>query len=332
MRHITDQDLKNVYQPVSDDFQKVMRRTLSSLSEREEKSVMKKKLSIGLIAAIVALLGLLSAAMAGSFLKERTINWRGEVMEEEIETSPMSTFTPEPAAIMEEALLAERAQKLIGNGNENDFHIAYWLDENGQRIGQTAKKRRKTIQSYEMLVDILGKNADFTLPSFIPEGYKFEEAEIYLEYPAGEVCERVDTWKDPSGIIVDCYAADPERDVIVGYEATFLASAPDHRYLYIRGDLSADNDLNDYMFGLGENEEGTTVYLPGTESALMITGDQQCKLIARKKLSSSIDTISIMSFLHPEDGIQTNRYTEEIINIWGPQLTEEDALAMYSKE
>ena len=332
MRRIKSDELKNIYQPMPGEARAAVRRTLSSLSEEKEKIIMKKKLSVGLAAVIVVLAGLISAAMAGDFFIQRSINWKGEIVEEEDELMPMITFTPEPEDITEGLQLADRALELIEAGNEKEFRIAYWLDENGERIGQTAKKRSKTLESYEALINTLKSDAVFTIPDHIPEGYCFENAEIYLEFAADTECKPANTLIDPSGVIVECYAASPGNDEIVGYSATFRLSDADYHYLYLRSDLSAEQDSEDYMIGLGEDETARTVDLPGAENALLLIGDERHELMIRRKIVSDRKTIDIMSFFHPEDGMQTNEYTEEIFEIWAPLLSEEELLAMYPKK
>lgn len=330
MRRITEKDLKAMYQPMPESMQADLRQTLASLPEKKEKIIMKKKMSIGLAVVLLILFGMLSAALAAGFFTERVINWKGEVMEEQVELLP--GLTPKPEEVPDYAemeAMDETARRLAHNVDPHEIRIGYWLDAEGRIAGQVSEQRTQKFESYDALLDALKSAPYLTLPGEIPENYHFDEGEVFLLCAADTEYHLTETIKDPSGVMVDCYRVNPEDDVIVGYSVTFRESEEDYHYLYIHSDLANNLDENEFMIGLQENEEAEAVALPAAENALLLTGPNRMELMARKKLSENISIRDMMELFHPDEGERIIAYNEEIIMAFAPLLTRDEVLALY---
>jgi len=236
--------------------------TLNGLKE----DPMKKRHKIGtsiLVAAAVLTLLIGTALAAGYFSGE--IDWTGRQVSENLPQGPYATPTPAPSGAAEAMARSEYEQTIWDGQPETEFWSIRWPEGDG-----TGQPSQKTFSSLTALNSFLRESGTpFLLMEEAPDGYTFEAAYCRFYFTADVLdSATVETEELDMGATLTKIRFDAGLDALVSdYSVDFRAT--DGSYLSVYANLSSV-EINDYTFGVNEDETYEALEVPGMEHALLI--------------------------------------------------------------
>lgn len=202
--------------------------------------------------------------------------------------------------------------------------------ENGADGMISASSNSQTVSIYSMdeLEAILNNTDYIPTANYIPDGYEFAEGTVYYSCkPDGEYI--LDSKEEiAEGIVVQRYHVDEEDSFIKGYSVVLRDSPEDYHYLSIFVSLEPSYDLNEYSFGINEDQDFQVVSVNGYDNALCIIADNGRDLSMRKELESPIDFLAFapLSTHYPDT------YCEVQVDVSAPQLSVETLIDMFAEK
>ena len=185
MKRIGQQDLRKLYAPVPAELYDRIDIAFASLTDDEEKGKMKKHISFGAVLSVILVFALVSAAFAAGVLGiNGLINWRGEILETDQESTPLATGTPAPASPDSltqhmSRISDERMGAYLAGQKEGELLVVSYL-EDGKPAGCASRQRTSTVSSLEELRERLADADYLTLPGAVPNGYAFADGYVIL--------------------------------------------------------------------------------------------------------------------------------------------------------
>lgn len=296
-------------------------------SEKGIQPMKKYKLSLALLMALILILSMLTVALAAEYL-HRSVNWFGKSIHDEYNTSVNPTPTPQPiVGAQDPETVFMITQQVFDTAADRELILVV---ENGtdSMISGSSNSQMVSIHSMDELEAILN-NADYIpLANYIPDGYEFVEGTVYYSCkPDGEYI--LDSKEEiAEGIVVQRYHVDEEDSFIKGYSVVLRNSPEDYHYLSIFVSLEPSFDLNEYSFGVNEDQDFQVVSVNGYDNALCITSDQTCRLSMRKGLKSPIDFLAFA----PLSTHYLDTYVEVHVDVSAPQLNVETLIDMFAEK
>ena len=239
---------------------------LSAVSPGKEEVVMKKKISIGLIIAILVSLAAIAFAATELTQKFISVNWQGETA-----TDPDNTIdVPDP----------------LSDPMNDVLPIIEW---NGTPPRSSRVRHRKTDS-----LEGIDYNTAIVLPENITEQDSFSVDLTYGCSAEGEYKliseEKVDEFT------LKQYTVDPAYDVIIGYSIEYKDKneslfKDENKYWHtIRSELSI-SESNSFQIAVmdGEEHSAQSVEIPGMDKAVFINLGMNARLIAIRTLDKPIN-------------------------------------------
>ena len=253
-------------------------------SEKGEVKV--KKLSGAvLVVSVIFVLSMATALAAGFSGLWKTVNWFGEVVEEE-EAFPSTTSTPsismkpvtEPVdidAIMREVLNKRAAREHVVVAFKDGIHYAAM----SQNVG-----------SMEEFTLLMSEAPDFPLPQSIPDGYTFTTG--HIEYGCLSDGDYILTSQEAiaEGITVSHYVVDESKQCILGYSLSFSGANQDDN-ISISARVMPLHDPHDDIIGVAEDQTSQAMEIEGMENGLGIDSDVIHYLFMRKLMRESFSAL-----------------------------------------
>ena len=293
-------------------------------SEKEEPKV--KKLSGITIAIVIIMILIMTTAVAAGvtgWFRRSSVNWLGEVIEEEIPMA-MPSPTPAPESAPESLKISPELDDLIQGilNNREDRELV--------SVGDGYTQRTQNFSSLEEFYALMETAPDFPLPVQIPEGYSFSSGYVTFGCkPEGEYILTSQT-VHPEGFTESHYRVDESMDFITGYSLLFTTGERlENDYLdYVAVDVNMDplSDPHEYNFGLLEEQTPLVVDVEGMDNALYIESADFRYVSMRKVMAEPVDDLSF-DFGNPR--IRT--YGEYNVTVSGTRLFGDDLIAVFSK-
>ena len=271
-----------------EEVQEALNRSLSGLhedpwlaqrilaSEKGEER-MKKKQTKGMVLVLIALISITVVAFAATEVyKTITINQKGEIIDEqEVLMQPQPTQTPTP--MTDDEFAYTREQEYLNNAPE-DQYAEVTSDGSGASRGP-----QKTVFSESEFRALMAECDYLTQPDFVPEGYHFEMATVFLgcdeaaDYQLEELKQEEDTdyfrYSIPAGY-----------EKVTGYDVTYRDNEGGYISIY---DMLAEY-TDEHLFSFPEAYDYRSMDLPGMEYSISIAGNGWNRLIMMRKLNSPI--------------------------------------------
>lgn len=299
-------------------------RVMANAEKGERK--MKHAIPKGLVIALIVLLCMGTVAVAAS-VYGGTTNWNGDIFYDEQPEIAYPTMPPKEleAEIERSVRISDWMQEL---NNDGELLCIYETQEDGEYYSSTSNSLQRNAHDMESFKALL-KDADYLpLPSFIPEGYEFEQAVIlYISREGGE-WRLANQMELEEGVKAEWYQLDAEDTCIRGYDVTFRSSPEDYHYLSIFVTMSELQDVNDQSFGFIEGQTVQVVDVPGMDNALAITSDHACNLSMRRVLDNPIKVLRF----HDREEQRISNYAEVQIDVRAPLLDVDTIIAMFATE
>lgn len=309
-------------------YQQVLNR-----AEKEENIQMKKKLSFSFVSVIAILLVLVAVAYAATEVYHRiSINWKGEIVADYTEPISPESTTPPPQP-MSEAELSRMASELLSNAvAEGEYGIVSYTTSYG--IGGSGRPIRIKYNSWNDFQQAIEATDHLTLPTWIPEGYEFESAEVKIGCKEKGEYKLIEEQQEEA-LTLFRYKVDDTDAVIVGYSITYRESAEDYHYIHISSMLVEDyGDQDAQEFFLNDGDNAYVVTIPGMDDALAISSDDNPKMssLTMRRILNSPLKCKGEPMLESAPTINDRVYTEEQIDIFGPLLDVETLQKMFTPE
>ncbi len=263
--------LGDPFPPTPEGFHRRVMRTLDELKEEP----MKRRHQIGtavLVAAAILTLLIGTALAAGYFSGE--IDWMGRKISEDPPQEPYATSTPAPPDSEEAMSRNEYASTLFDNQPECEYWEIRQIEGDGE--GRACEKRFASLDELNKFLD--ESDTPFLLMAEAPKGYTFEAAYCRF-YMTEDILKGATVETEPlkGGATLTKVRFGEGLDALVSdYSVDFRHA--DGSYLSVYASLSPV-DIEDYSFGVNEDESYEALDLPGMEHALYI-GSEDYRHIA----------------------------------------------------
>ncbi|MBQ4074249.1 MAG: hypothetical protein IJD39_03510 [Clostridia bacterium] len=325
MREFSKAELQALYEPLPPEACNRIQDTLALLPLQKEEPIMKRRISIGLLAALIAILGLTSAALAGGILGRIQINWKGEKIIAAPQITQAPYHTNSPSALEEQHQMQSISQRIDALANEfpsRDLIVSTWKDQGAATISY--RGRSMITDTLDQFLAFMEKAPHLPPLHILPEGYTFQKAEIYLACQEGSQYTLAET-RETEGITLQRYTADPKDDVITGYH--LILEKEDGQRIMIYCHLYTQSDLNDLCADLAEDSIVEMMDAPGMDNALRIVTNDRAGHILRKELDAPIPCLNEFIFSTEQVEIRPTLYQEVQFHNSAP-LEDEQALFM----
>lgn len=287
-----------------------------------EQPYMKKKVSAGLVLAIMTVIVMATAALATEgFGLFGSVDWNGVFRADESQppVTGMPANTAAPADMTGRTLL-EQADAIMNARQPGELVMISLRDETGEVTPFASAGRRAPVESMDELAAMLADAPWLTLPAYIPEEYVLDGAYVLYDRYATGAYDAPVYQETAEGLIIERYAFDPEQDFIRGYDLVFRSSDEDYHYISIYASLG-QMAQDDYAMDVNPNQTVTRVEVAGMDHALCRTAENQCMLVMRRTLMDGI------AYAARPGGIGGDEvYDEMWMDISAPLLTVEEVV------
>ena len=299
-------------------------------------TAMKKKLSISFIGVIALLLVLAAVAYAATEVYHRiSINWKGETIEEtEVPIGPEATVAPPlDAQILSDEDLSRMADELLQNSVAEDEYGVVSYETAGGTMGG-ARPIQKTFNSWDEFREYMVHSSELTLPTWIPDGYEFQEAKVSISCKADGEYKLVEE-RQEGAITLKRYKIDDSDSVVVWYFISFKESGDNKHYVLVSSMLIDDPEADERTFDLIDGQSASVITVPGIDDALAIvdSNDPAINSIAmRRSLSHPIECIMDPMYADLPVSIEPTVSTWENIDVSSPCLDIETLQKMFTPD
>ena len=297
---------------------------------------MKKKLSISFIGVIALLLVLAAVAYAATEVYHRiSINWKGETIEEtEVPIGPEATVAPPlDAQILSDEDLSRMADELLQNSVAEDEYGVVSYETAGGTMGG-ARSIQKTFNSWDEFREYMVHSSELTLPTWIPDGYEFQEAKVSISCKADGEYKLVEE-RQEGAITLKRYKIDNSDSVVVWYFISFKESGDNKHYVLVSSMLIDDPEADERTFDLIDGQSASVITVPGIDDALAIVDSNDPainRLAMRRSLSHPIECIMDPMYADLPVSIEPTVSTWENIDVSSPCLDIETLQKMFTPD
>jgi len=274
---MTEQELRDRLNSLVDVIPNETHRSfLMAVSPRKEEIVVKKKISVGLIFAI--LVSLVAIAFATTELTQKfiSVNWQGETTTEPVD----DIDTPDP---LSDPMIKMR--KILYTVPDDVAAVVEW---NGTPPRVSKGRSRKTASLEEISYD-----TGIVLPDKIAEQDSFE-ATLTCGCLADGDYELISEEKVDEFTLKQ-YTVNPAYDIVIGYSIGYkdknesLYKDENKYWRSIRSQLSISLS-NQFQFAVMDGDEHTaeSVDIPGIDKAVFVTRGMNTSLIAIRTLNKPV--------------------------------------------
>ena len=297
---------------------------------------MKKKLSISFIGVIALLLLLAAVAYAATEVYHRiSINWKGETVEEtEVPIGPEATVAPPlDAQILSDEDLSRMADELLQNSVAEDEYGVVSYETAGGTMGG-ARPIQKTFNSWDEFREYMVHSSELTLPTWIPDGYEFQEAKVSISCKADGEYKLVEE-RQEGAITLKRYKIGDSDSVVVWYFISFKESGDNKHYILVSSMLIDDPEADERTFDLIDGQSASVITVPGIDDALAIVDSNDPainSLAMRRSLSHPIECIMDPMYADLPVSIEPTVSTWENIDVSSPCLDIETLQKMFTPD
>lgn len=285
MKRYTDKDLKEMFGDVPQELYSRVRQSFSSQQDdKVEEFVMKRKVRIGLIAAAILLIILMTAAVATQILahKEVSVNWEGEVINERESDMPYIDNPNSP--YMSYYTNAQKIRKQY----PLDWYMTIYYKDIPAHMGSWGRfgfDSWESIDSLEVFTEKL-KDTGFMYPSAVPEEYTLTGQYIRYECSADGEYQPEGEWEE-AGYEVKAWSIPEEDRVIAGYSMKYQSIRDENAYFIITMHATSSYD-GETAFSVGENDLVEKIDLPGGMTVLRVSSQMLNSYIFKQDLPKTV--------------------------------------------
>ena len=298
-------------------------------------TVMKKKLSISFIGVIALLLVLAAVAYAATEVYHRiSVNWKGEtVSETELPIGPEPTVAPpQDAKMLSDEDLSRMADELLKKTVAEDEYGWVSYETAGGKMGG-ARQIHKTFDSWDEFREYMNRSSELTLPTWIPDGYEFQEAKVGISCKADGKYTLIEE-RQEGAITLKRYKIDDSDSVVVWYYIDYKESGEDNHYLLVSSMLIDDQEADERTFDLTDGQSASVITVPGIDDALAIVRNDPAynSLAMRRNLNHSIECRMDPMYAEVPVPIEPAVLTCENIDVSSPWLDIETLQKIFTPE
>ena len=285
MKRYTDKDLKEMFGDVPQELYSRVRLSFSShQDESMEEYVMRRKIRIGLIAAVVLLIILTTAAVATQILtqKEVSVNWEGEVVSERQSDMPYIDNPNSP--YMSYYTNAQEIRKQY----PMDWYMTIDYKDITSDMGSWGRfgfESWESIDSPEAFTEKL-KDTGFMYPAAIPEGYTLKGQYIMYECSPEGAYVSEGEWEE-AGYEVKAWSIPEEDRVIAGYAIKYQSIGDENASFTITMRSMAPYD-GETAFAVGESDLVEKIDLPGGMTVLRVSSQMSNVYVFKQDLPNTV--------------------------------------------
>ena len=326
-----------MYMEPSEELKDRIHQEISSLPIKEqEENIVKKKLSFSFVSVIAILLVLVAVAYAATEVYHRIrINWKGETVEEtEVPIGPEATVVPPPdAQMLSDEDLSRMADELLQKSVAEDEYGLVSYETAGGKMGG-ARPIQKTFDSWDEFREYMNRSSELTLPTWIPDGYEFQEAKVGISCKADGKYTLIEE-RQEGAITLKRYKIDDSDSVVVWYYIDYKESGEDNHYLIVGSSLTDDLDGDGRTFNLTDGQSATVITVPGMDDALAIVDANNPvynRIAMLRNLNHSIECCMDPMFAEAPVPIEPDVLTYESIDVSSAWLDIETLQKIFTPE
>ena len=337
MKQYTQSELQKMYMEPSEELKDCIHQEISSLPIKEqEENIVKKKLSFSFVSVIAILLVLVAVAYAATEVYHRIrINWKGETVEEtELPIGPEPTVAPpQDATMLSDEDLSRMADELLQKSVAEDEYGLVSYETAGGKMGG-ARPIQKTFDSWDEFREYMNRSSELTLPTWIPDGYEFQEAKVGISCKADGEYTLIEE-RQEGAITLKRYKIDDSDSVVVWYYIDYKESGEDNHYLIVGSSLTDDLDGDGRTFNLTDGQSATVITVPGMDDALAIVDANNPvynRIAMLRNLNHSIECCMDPMFAEAPVPIEPDVLTYESIDVSSAWLDIETLQKIFTPE
>ena len=337
MKQYTQSELQKMYMEPSEELKDRIHQEISSLPIKEqEENIVKKKLSFSFVSVIAILLVLVAVAYAATEVYHRIrINWKGETVEEtELPIGPEPTVAPpQDATMLSDEDLSRMADELLQKSVAEDEYGLVSYETAGGKMGG-ARPIQKTFDSWDEFREYMNRSSELTLPTWIPDGYEFQEAKVGISCKADGEYTLIEE-RQEGAITLKRYKIDDSDSVVVWYYIDYKESGEDNHYLIVGSSLTDDLDGDGRTFNLTDGQSATVITVPGMDDALAIVDANNPvynRIAMLRNLNHSIECCMDPMFAEAPVPIEPDVLTYESIDVSSAWLDIETLQKIFTPE
>lgn len=191
-----------MYKSVKTPEYKMKQAVLSNLNKQIAPLRANRKILLATVLGIILLLaGTVGAAAILENFKIFNFPFQNDqrgIIEQEVVPEP--TILPENVAIIKSPIESEEIRQFLDSIQPYEIRAVYYMDGNGGGSGTMDIYHFKP-QSYTEFVDIMSQGTiSFPMPQYIPDGYDYDSAVIYLYLNESTLALEPDITVDESGV------------------------------------------------------------------------------------------------------------------------------------
>lgn len=241
---------------------------LSAVSPGKEEVVMKKKISIGLIIAILLSLAALAYSANG-------IVWFS-LDGKQVDYSEKYTSDDNSGWISEKK---ERMYSLLNSVPDDYYAVVTW--KGGKTV--QSRKKKKAVTALDQMMDKLD-NAGYAHPdAIVPKGYTFVDCELTYDCRQDKSYSLVSKTEDDD-FILEQYSIEPGDEVLTGYTVR-LKRGKSLYFCTISSKLITSENVPAFGFTptLDDEIKADAVQVSGMEEALLIQHSEGLSILAMRR-------------------------------------------------
>jgi len=197
-----------------------------------------------------------------------------------------------------------------------------------------ARPIQKTFNSWDEFREYMVHSSELTLPTWIPDGYEFQEAKVSISCKADGEYKLVEE-RQEGAITLKRYKIDDSDSVVVWYFISFKESGDNKHYVLVSSMLIDDPEADERTFDLIDGQSASVITVPGIDDALAIVDSNDPainSLAMRRSLSHPIECIMDPMYADLPVSIEPTVSTWENIDVFSPCLDIETLQKMFTPD
>ncbi len=258
MKRVSQKDLQKMYEAPSPDMEERIHQTIASLPVQvQEGKIMKRKWTFGTVLALVLVLVLGVAGLAGSgIFGGRVVDLNGNITEEKGYTD---------VEVQDHQAEWSYLEKLLETVPDGDYGVV--LDQNHEAM---ADRWLRTLNTREEFDNAMAGVDYLTVFDHFPEGMEFEKAEITLICRQGAEFRMAEEHAEGQ-YTVRRYTVDEADTFIFGYRLIYGDPADPNRKASVSAGLVGPYETG---YSISEGDSFESIEIPGMDKALLLHFDE----------------------------------------------------------
>jgi hypothetical protein len=196
-----------------------------------------------------------------------------------------------------------------------------------------ARPIQKTFDSWDEFREYMNRSSELTLPTWIPDGYEFQEAKVGISCKADGKYTLIEE-RQEGAITLKRYTIDDSDSVVVWYYIDYKESGEDNHYLLVSSMLIDDQEADERTFDLTDGQSASVITVPGIDDALAIVRNDPAynSLAMRRNLNHSIECRMDPMYAEAPVPIEPAVFTCVNIDVSSPWLDIETLQKIFTHE